>query len=53
MLEGGPDVLRIRSDKSISLFIAIGDEDEFFHSAIPVQLVGMNKIPVHYTVAAY
>ena len=53
MLEGGPDVLRIRSDKSISLFIAIGDEDEVFHSATPVQLVGMNRILAHYTAIAY
>jgi len=47
------NVQSISSEKSISLLIAIGDEDEVFHSATPVQLVGMNRIPAHYTAIAY
>ena len=53
MLDEDHDVQSISSEKSISLLIAIGDEDEVFHSATPVQLVGMNRIPAHYTAIAY
>lgn len=50
------DVLMLTEDSDvftdgISLLIAVEDEDEVFHTAIPVQLVGVDIISVPYRVA--